>query len=184
MSEKQKTVDYKHAEVKSLLKNLSPDTSGGLILLTGTNRSSKARFVGRFAKKLNRNVLLVDSRELVSRDIDRYRESMDRLVESIRSDSSLLLFLNSDLFSGNYTNFTNSSVRYATPQSRYLISLLQKTDRWVLMDVEDEVNVDLTMKRYADLQIQFGDSPSLFEKLRGGDEDYEGEMFRFKKNGK
>src|SRR5690625_5638977 len=74
MSEKQKAVDYKHAEVKSLLKNLSPKTSGGLILLTGTNRSSKARFVDRFAKKLNRNVLLVDSRDLVSRDIDKYRE--------------------------------------------------------------------------------------------------------------
>jgi len=183
MSEKQKAVDYKHAEVKSLLKNLSPKTSGGLILLTGTNRSSKARFVDRFAKKLNRNVLLVDSRDLVSRDIDKYRERMDQLVESVRSDNSLLLFLNSDLFSGNYTNFTNSSVRYATPQSRYLISLLKRTDRWVLMDVENEVNIDLTMKRFADLQIQFGSSPSLFEKFRGGDEDYKGEMFPFKKNG-
>jgi hypothetical protein len=54
-----------------------------------------------------------------------------------------------------YAGYTYSSVRYATPQERYLLGKLGKLEKIVMLDIVEEHNVDKTLERYSHANIKF-----------------------------
>ena len=162
-----KSFSYTDPELSSIignLKNINIEASYYLILMIGRYKSGKKSFMNRVSEEIG------EFEELNLADYVDYNEeqsfkNIDKLFEYIGETEKNILLRNGDVLSGEYTGFSYSSQKYATPQGKYLLKKIKASEKFIVLDTEDPANVDKTMERYAQLGVRFDEADSFFGKI-------------------
>ena len=161
--------DKRTTSLLSDLDELNLESSHYLLLLVGIYEAGKKNILTKLQKKRG-TFKEIDIREMISMNEQESYKKIDRVFDSIGENDKNILFRNGDALAGEYTGFTYSSVRYATPQEKYLLKKIRHTERFYVIDMKEYENIDKTLQRYAQVAILF-DKPNsflggLFWKLR------------------
>lgn len=164
---KMNILQYNSGDLKNHIKTLSSlnlEASYYLLILAGPFKKGKQRFlielkehVGEFQR--------IDLREIISANEDESFKKIDKLFTFIGETEKNILFENGDCLAGEYTGFTYSSVRYATPQEKYLLKKIIGSERFFVMDLTDPENIDKTMERISQTAVFFDEADSFFGKI-------------------
>lgn len=95
----------------------------------------------------------IDLRDIILLNEDACFKKIDELFSSIEENRKSLLFRHGDALAGEYTGFTYSSTRYATPQEKYLLKKITDCEKFVVIEFEDIDSIDKTLERYAHITI-------------------------------
>ncbi len=161
--------DKRTTSLLSDLDELNLESSHYLLLLVGIYEAGKKNILNKLQKKRG-PFKEIDIREMISLNEQESYKKIDRVFDSIGENDKNILFRNGDALAGEYTGFTYSSVRYATPQEKYLLKKIRHTERFYVIDMKEYENIDKTLQRYAQVAILFNKPNSflggLFWKLR------------------
>lgn len=75
------------------------------------------------------------------------------------------MFKNGEVLTGQYTGYTYSTVRYATPQEKYLISKMKGSEKFYVLELMETEAIDKTLERFAQSAIEFKAPASFIGKL-------------------
>lgn len=162
------TLKHSDEEISSYFKKLSQlnlDSSYYLTVLAGENKSAKKSFLKNIKSQAGTDFKDVDLRDVISTQLDESKQEIDRMFENLGSASYIWLH-NGDQLGGVYTGFSYSVRRYATPQERYLIEKISKSEKRFFIDLEDIHTVNNLMRRYAQTLITFEHPSSIIGKLK------------------
>lgn len=152
---------YNSSDADSLIDKLSGirvDGSYYLLVLAGRYNSGKNAFLSKLSKKAG-EISSVDLRSVISTNEEESYRNLDRLFASMDDSHKVIHLECGDVLSGEYTGFTYSTVRYATPQEKYLLNKIQNSEKVVILDLKDKANITKTLERKAQVAIEF-DAPS------------------------
>ena len=156
-----------HHEASSTIDQLNEvnlDSSYYLMLLVGPYRAGKKKTLSKIEDKVG-SFKEIDLRDVITLDEEECFKKIDELFKYIGETEKNLYFKNGDALAGEYTGFTYSSTRYATPQEKYLLKKIKSSEKLVLIDIEDFENIDKTLERMAQSAIIFDQPSSTFGKL-------------------
>ncbi|MEX1267437.1 MAG: hypothetical protein WEA56_00430 [Balneolaceae bacterium] len=134
-----------------------------LLLLAGPYKKAKEPFLKDLEKSVG-ELAHVDLRGIVSPNEEQTYKNIDAFFDSTGTEKNIYFF-NGDVLCGEYTAYTYSGTRYATPQSRYLLKAIQSFGKMVILDFKDVDSVDKTLHRMAHKMIRFEHPISFFDKL-------------------
>jgi hypothetical protein len=161
------TLKHDSKEIKLFLdklEKLNLESSNYLLLLAGHYNSGKKRFLKKLKEKVG-EFEAVNLREIINANEEESYKKIDELFRYIGETEKNLLFRNGDCLAGEYTGYTYSAVRYATPQEKYLLKKIIGSERFFVIDITDSENIDKTLERVAHTAIFFDEADSLFGKL-------------------
>lgn len=168
-SEPVKTIDYTQKNGENLIQEISRlnvDSSYYLILMVGKFQSDKIQFMKSLAKKAQSEIVTVDMAEVISTDEETSYKNIDKAFSSLSSSQKIVYLQNGDSLGGAYTGFSYSVERYATPQERYLLKTINESEKIVILDLRDPHTVNNTLKRNAQVYLNFDYTPSFMGKLK------------------
>jgi hypothetical protein len=146
-----KKLSYQDKEVSSIIDNfddLNLESSYYLMLVVGPNEKAREDLLPRIERKVGM-YKEVDLRDIILLNEDACYKKIDELFDSIEKNRKSLLFKHGDSLAGEYTGFTYSSTRYATPQEKYLLKKIRESEKFVVIELEDFENIDKTLERYS-----------------------------------
>lgn len=151
-------VTYKDDSYRELISHLQKSTGTEpyhLSLFIGRYEKTKQQALQQILDQTGREVLKVDANELVSKiESDTYK-NLDNLFEEFSADNMLLYLNNGSRLCGAYTGYSQSSVKYATPQERYFLKKVQQKGGLYIIDIAINTDADETIKRAAQSIIDF-----------------------------
>lgn len=150
-----KKISYSDKEVSSIIDNLDEinlESSYYLMLLVGPYSEARENILPRVETKVGM-YKEVDLRDIIMLNEDACFKKIDELFESIEENRKSILFRHGDALAGEYTGFTYSSTRYATPQEKYLLSKIKDSGKFVVIEFQDIDSIDKTLERYAHTTI-------------------------------
>ncbi len=154
-SSESKRLSYNDKEVSSIidnLKDLDLDSSYYLMLVVGPYKEAREDLLPRVEEKVGM-YKEVDLRDIILLNEDACYKKIDELFDSIEGNRKSIHFKHGDALAGEYTGFTYSSTRYATPQEKYLLKKIKNSEKFVVIELEDLENIDKTLERYAHTTI-------------------------------
>lgn len=150
-----KIISYNDKEVSSIIDNLDDinlESSYYLMLLVGPYAEARENILPRVERKVGM-YKEIDLRDIILLNEDECYKKIDELFSSIEANRRSLLFRHGDALAGEYTGFTYSSTRYATPQEKYLLKKITDSEIFVVIEFEDIDSIDKTLERYAQTTI-------------------------------
>lgn len=148
-------------QVSSIIEKLDEvnlESSYYLLLLVGSYKAGKKDVLSRIEKEVG-DFMEIDLRDVIKLNEDECFQKIDELFKYIGETEKNLHFKHGDALAGEYTGFTYSSTRYATPQEKYLLKKIKSSERLVIIDIEELENIDKTLERTAQTVIIF-DKPT------------------------
>jgi hypothetical protein len=161
-------ISYKDKDIDSIIRKIAGlqlDSTYYLLVLAGKNRSAKEQVMDRLNKE-SLEFHEIDLREVISTVEEDCYENIDTLFNNLPDSPRHLYLKNADVLSGEYTGFTYSSVRYATPQEKYLLQKIRSSERIVVLDLLDKANITKTLERTAQTAIECDPASGLLSKLK------------------
>lgn len=160
---------YNHSDnqIDRFLEKISQinlDRSHYLLLFVGKYKSGKKSMLNRLQKKVG-SFAEIDLANVITPNEDETFAKIDKIFSSIPSSTKNILFKNGEVLTGQYTGFTYSSVRYATPQERYLISKMKGSEKFYVLELKETEAIDKTLERFAQSAIKFEAPASFIGKL-------------------
>jgi hypothetical protein len=146
------------------ISNINIKSSYYLIVLAGRFSNGKEQFLSKMESRYG-EINSVDMSSIISKNEENSYHKIDKLFASLPAEDKFLYLNNCDVLSGEYTGFTYSTVRYATPQEKYLLTKIKSSEKVVIMDVRDMENLNNTLKRMAQLVIGFEKPTGFLGKL-------------------
>lgn len=156
--------DKKISSFIDQLDEINLDSSYYLLLLVGPYKAGKENILSRIEKKTGA-FKEIDLRDVITLNEEECFKKIDELFRSIGETEKNLYFKHGDALAGEYTGFTYSSTRYATPQEKYLLKKIKTSEKLVLIDLEEFENIDKTLERMAQAAIIFDQPASSFGKI-------------------
>lgn len=150
-----KKISHTDKKVSSLINELSDinlESSCYLMLVVGPYKSGRKNVLSRVQKKLG-SFKEIDLRDIILLNEDACFKKIDELFNYIGETEKNLHFKHGDVLAGEYTGFTYSSTRYATPQEKYLLKKINSSEKFVIIELEDLENIDKTLERYAQTAV-------------------------------
>lgn len=150
-----KKISHTDEKVTTLINDLDEinlDSSYYLMLLVGSYKTGRKSILSRVQKKIG-SFKEIDLRDIIKLDEDACYKKIDELFAQIGETEKNLLFKHGDALAGEYTGFTYSSTRYATPQEKYLLKKIRNSEKFVIIELDDLENVDKTLERYSQTAI-------------------------------
>jgi len=160
-------MNYSSSEIASYVDSLGEAEPGKefyLLVLSGPYRSAKKNFEERVEKKVG-SLTEVDLRTLIFNDEQESFKRIDSFFSQLSDSEDRLMLRNGDVLAGEYTGHTYSTVRYATPQEKYLLKKMKESKRFVVIDILEYENIDKTLERHSKNIIRFDKPHSFFGKL-------------------
>ena len=167
-SSKLRTFSHKDKEVNTLIDELGEinlESSHYLLLAAGSNRSAKKSFISRVEKKRGK-LKEISLRGVITPDEQESFKNIDELFNFIGETEKNILLRHGDILAGEYTAFSYSTVRYATPQGKYFLKKINNSEKFFLIDMNDKDSIDRAMQRYAQVAVFFDEADSIFGKLK------------------
>lgn len=157
-SDKFKNISYNSSAFKELVSHLTDEIDKQvhhLCLFLGLYKPNKKAAVNQLATKLNREVVFVDTSELVVRNESETIKNIDAFFEDLHQSDVILYFKNGHKLCGVYTGNSHSKVKYATPEERHFLRKVKAFNGLVILDVEEFNDADKTMRRAAASIVSF-----------------------------
>ncbi|TVR28512.1 MAG: hypothetical protein EA390_11795 [Balneolaceae bacterium] len=154
-------ISYRDKEVIDILNTIieiKSSSKGYLLVLAGKYKKGKDDFISDLSNRIG-EINSVDMRAIISSNENESFENIEKLFNSLSEKDRVLYMENYDVLSGEYTGFTYSNVRYATPQEKYLLKKIKDSKRIVIVELVDKANIHSMLKRYTQAVIEF-DEPS------------------------
>lgn len=160
---------YNHSDkqINGFLEKISKinlDRSHYLLLFVGKYKSGKKSMLNKLQKKVG-EFAEIDLQNVITPNEAETYTNIDKLFSSIPSSTKNILFKNGEALTGQYTGYTYSTVRYATPQEKYLISKMKGSERFYVLELKETEAIDKTLERFAQSAITFGAPSSFIGKL-------------------
>lgn len=162
-------IENKAGDLSSFIKGLDEidlDSSYYLLLVVGRLQAEKNRFLKRVEEKTG-SFQEFDLRDVISQNEADSYSKIDDLFSYIGETEKNIIFRNGDCLAGEYTGFTYSSVRYATPQEKHLLKKIVGSERFFVIDLQERENIDKTLQRFAQAAAIFDEADAFFGKLLG-----------------
>lgn len=165
----QKLVNIKYGDesFQSYLDHIKnePGDNCHLSLFVGLFEPDKKRALKKVRNHTGITVEHINFEDLVSKIEEETFKNLDELFEKYGETDSILYFEQGDKLCGAYTGFTHSKVKYATPQERYFLNKIQNFDGIIIIEISENDNADLTLRRVAQSIVLFPVPKSPFRKL-------------------
>lgn len=152
-------------ELINHLTNHTTQSSYHLSLLIGKPGDKKDKAVKKIANATGRAITTVDANEIISKAELESFENLDYIFEKFDPGTSLLYLKNGSRLCGVYTGYTQSRVKYATPQERYFLGKVKETGGICVIDMNTSNDADTTIRRAAQSVISFPLPQSMLKKL-------------------
>lgn len=146
------------------IKNV-PGDNCHLSLFVGLFEPDKKKALKKVRNYTGKPIEHINIEGLVSKIEKETFRNLDDLFNKYGETDSILYFEQGDKLCGAYTGFTHSKVKYATPQERYFLNKVQKFDGIIIIDISENDNADLTLRRAAHSIVLFPVPKSPFRKL-------------------
>lgn len=147
--------DQAFGDLKDELARTADKKEHHLSLFLGLYEPNKQKALDEIAQKLNREVKVINTEELVSKIESDTFERLDELFENLDQSDVILYFKNGDKLCGAYTGNSYSRVKYATPEERYFIKKVKKFNGVVVVDIDEYTDADKTLRRAARSIVSF-----------------------------
>ena len=160
---------YNHSdkEINRFLEKISQinlDRSHYLLLFVGKYKSGKKSMLNRLQKKVG-GFAEIDLQNIISPNEQDSFAKIDKLFSSLPSSTKNIHFKNGEVLTGQYTGYTYSTVRYATPQEKYLISKMKGSEKFYVLELNEVEAIDKTLERFAQAVIEFKAPASFIGRL-------------------
>lgn len=160
---------YNHSDkqINRFLEKISQinlDRSHYLLLFVGKYKSGKKSMLNRLQKKVG-GFAEIDLQNIISPNEKESFAKIDKLFSSIPSSTKNIHFKNGEVLTGQYTGYTYSTVRYATPQEKYLISKMKGSEKFYVLELNEVEAIDKTLERFAQAVIEFKAPASFIGRL-------------------
>lgn len=158
---------YNSSEIPSYIDSLGEAEPGEefyLLVLSGPYKAAKKAFEQRIEKKVG-SLTEVDLRTLIFNDEQESFKRIDSFFEQLSDSDNAFILRNGDVLAGEYTGHTYSTVRYATPQEKYLLKKMKESNCFIVIDILEYENIDKTLERHAGNIVRFDQPHSFFGKL-------------------
>lgn len=161
-------VTYDDDSFEQLVYYLSNEIDAGayhLSLLVGPSDDPKKDAVDRISEKTGRSIYTIDANEIISKIESESFENIDYVFKKYDASEALLYLKNGTRLCGAYTGFTQSAVKYATPQERYFLKKIQQNGGLYIVDIDTPDDMGKTLRRAAQSIVHFPLPQSMFKKL-------------------
>lgn len=160
---------YNHSDkqIDRFLEKISQinlDRSHYLLLFVGKYKSGKKSMLKRLQKKVG-GFAEIDLETIITPNEEEAYAKIDKVFSTIPSSTKNILFTNGEVLTGQYTGYTYSNVRYATPQEKYLISKMTGSEKLYVLELKESEAIDKTLERFAQAAIEFEAPASFIGKL-------------------
>lgn len=158
---------YNSGEISSYIDSLGEidiKNTFNLLILSGPYRSAKETFKKRVEKKIG-TLTELDLRTLIFNDEEKSFGKIDAFFEQISETDNRFILRNGDVLAGEYTGHTYSTVRYATPQEKYLLKKMNASNGFYVIDILEYENIDKTLERNSQNIVRFDQPHSFMGKL-------------------
>ena len=135
-----------------------------LLILIGPYQSGKNNLLNRLQKKIG-NFVEIDLSAVITQDEESSFKKIDELFIMISKTDKNILFNNGDVLTGQYTGYTYSSVRYATPQERYLLDKINGSEKFCALSLTEPAALDKRLENFAQAVVRFDKPKSLLARL-------------------
>lgn len=160
---KPKLLPYSSEASKTVAEEIA-GTESYFLVMVGPYKAGKENLLERISK-ISGKPYRIDLRDVISANEEESFKHIDTLFDELPTEEKTILLENGDVISGEYTGYTYSKQRYATPQERYLLNKISQTQKVVILDLIDASNLTNTMKRQANKAIEFEGPASGLGKL-------------------
>lgn len=157
-SDKFKKISYDSSSFNQLVTHLTDEIdkqTHHLCLFLGLYEPNKKEALKTLASKLDREIKFVDTDDLVSRVESETFENIDNFFEGLDQSDVILYFKNANKLGGVYTGNSQSRVKYATPEERHFIKKVKSFNGLVILDIEEFIDADKTLRRAAESIVTF-----------------------------
>ena len=151
-----------------------------LSLFLGVYKPNKQKAVKAIADRLNREVEVVNTENLVSKIESETFDNLDAFFDDVHQSDNILYFKNGDKLCGAYTGNTHSRVKYATPQERYFMKKVQSFNGLAIVGIEEYTDADKTLRRAAKSIVSFNLPDSVFQRFMWHLKNYSTHGFELK----
>lgn len=161
-------VIYKGDQYEKLLEKLTDPLEQQdyhLCLLMGTYAKRKDEALEDISDSSGLDIHSVDVNEIIIREETASYENIDYLFSTLDTENALLHLQNGSRFCGVYTGYTQSRVKYATPQERYFLKKIQELGGIYIIDIYDPNDADNSIRRAAQSIVWFNKPESRLKKL-------------------
>lgn len=147
---------YNGSEYDSAIKScIANEGEGvGLAVFLGPYKADKQKSLDYIRDNSSYTIELVETKDFIKDSMNETRTNLDELFAGAGADT-LFYFVNGDKLCGAYTGFTQSKVKYATPQEKYFFEKLKAFEGMVILDISDEDAADETVLRAAQVVISY-----------------------------
>jgi|AntRauTorckE6833_2_1112554.scaffolds.fasta_scaffold02558_1 hypothetical protein len=146
------------------ISQINLDRSHYLLLFVGKFKSGKKSMLNRLQKKVG-NFAEIDLQNVISQNEEESITNIDKIFSSIPSSTKNIILKNGEALTGQYTGYTYSHVRYATPQEKYLIRKMKGSQKLYVLELNETEAIDKTLERFAQAAIMFKAPTSFIGKL-------------------
>lgn len=146
--------DKKISAIIEELNSTNQDSSYYLLIMVGPYKAGKKDLFSKIEKTVG-GFHEIDLRDIIKLNEEESFKNIDDTFKYIGETEKNLLLKHGDALAGEYTGFTYSSTRYATPQEKYLLKKIKSSGKLVLIDMEEPENIDKTLERTAQKAIIF-----------------------------
>lgn len=126
-----------------------------LSLFLGLYHPDKKNALQKIAQTTGLSIQRLDFNDLVSKSETETAKNLDTVFGKYENSASFLYFENGDKLCGAYTGFSHSRVKYASPQERHFLKLVQEFQGVVIVDISEYSAADKTIRRAAQSIVRF-----------------------------
>lgn len=155
---------FKHSQ---LFRDVNVKSSNFLALFIGSFRSAEAIFFEDFKKVTGLDLVEYDMNDLIFDDEEKTKSRIDSFFSSLPKQSNALIIRNADRLNGAFTGNSISSIRYATPQEKYFLASLYRSETIMFLDYSNRSNIIPTFRRHAHLIVDFTGSRGIMSRVLG-----------------
>lgn len=146
------------------ISQINLDRSHYLLLFVGKFKSGKKSMLNKLQKKVG-GFAEIDLENVITQNEEETYAKIDKVFSSIPSSTKNIIFKNGEVLTGQYTGYTYSTVRYATPQEKYLINKMKGSEKFYVLELKESEAIDKTLGRFAQAAIKFEAPASFIGKL-------------------
>lgn len=151
-------LSYKDDTFEDLLddfKNNANQPHHHLSLFLGLYRPNKKKALQKISEATGLKIKSLDLNDYISKSVSETKENLNRVFNKYSNENSVLYFDNGDKLCGVYTGFSHSHVKYASPQERYFLKLVQDFEGIVIVNISEYTAADKTIRRAAQSIVRF-----------------------------
>jgi len=147
------------------LKEIVKNDSYHLSLFLGHYQPDKKVALQQIVNSTGLSLQKFDLNDFVSKSENETRKNLANIFDRFDTPESVLYFYNGDKLCGAYTGFSHSRVKYASPQERYFLELIQACRGLVIVEISKYTAADKTIRRAAHSIVRFDLPDSLLKRF-------------------